>query len=45
MDSELSNEAGNEFKILGPLIKDTKVGSKRRSNGACSYIYISKPAD
>ena len=25
MDSELSNEAGNEFQILGPLIKDTKL--------------------
>ena len=42
MDSELSNEAGNEFKILGPLIKDTKVGSKRRSNGACSYTITSE---
>ena len=25
MDSELSNEAGNEFKILEPLIKDAKL--------------------
>lgn len=25
MDSELSNEAGNEFKILEPLLKDAKL--------------------
>ena len=41
MDSELSNEAGNEFKILGPLIKDTKLLLQRWAlNGKQWRLYI-----